>query len=801
MKTKNFLKFFTLAAVLLVFACAKDEFVAVDGVCPLILTTTPIDGAVDVPLDQVISVTFNKAMNHSTINANSFTVSDGSPLVGTMTFEDTEIGTTVFFTPTTNLNLDTTYTGKVFTTVKDTNGNALQVAYVWSFSTGSVLAPVVLSTDPDSGAINVVLNKVIKVTFSQVIDPLTITSESFTLRNGTSLIAGDFTFDGAIVYFTPLAELSSSTTYTATITTAVTNLEGVALANNYVWNFSTGSLLAPTVISTDPIDDATDVVLNKVISATFSEVMDPATITSNSFKVLDGTTAISGNFTFVNAIVRFTPTNPLTPNTTYIATITTAVANPAGVSLAGDYIWNFSTGSTVAPTVIETDPVDEAIDVPLNQIITATFSEIMDPATITSTSFLVNNGSSNINGTFTFNGAEVLFTPSNPLTLNTIYTATITTAVKNPAGVSIANDYIWKFSTGVSLAPTVISTDPEDNETNVPLNKVIIATFSEIMNPATINATTFSLMNGTTNVSVTFGFNGVDVSFTPVSPLLAGITYTATITTGAQNMDGIGLEVDYVWEFTTANSSTLPDTGTISEFGGFGGNAGLTNQGINTVINNGGIGTTAASTLVTGFHDGLTGDIYTETPLNVGLVTGGIYTAPPPPGTETSFAIAQQALLDAQELYTAISPAAMPGGTDPGAGELGGLTLAPGVYQSASGTFNISNGDLTLDAQGDPNALWVFQSAAGLTVGIAGPTGAKSVILINGANSANVFWQVGSAATINGAGGGIMVGTIVSMAGVTLSTADNMVQTVLNGRAISLVASVTMVNTTINVPN
>jgi hypothetical protein len=142
----------------------------------------------------------------------------------------------------------------------------------------------------------------------------------------------------------------------------------------------------------------------------------------------------------------------------------------------------------------------------------------------------------------------------------------------------------------------------------------------------------------------------------------------------------------------------------------------------------------------------------------------------------------------------------MPGGIDAGAGELGGLTLPPGIYKSASGTFNISNGNLTLDAQGNPNATWIFQTAAGLTVGIAGPTGAKSVILINGALPKNVFWYVGSAAIINGAGGGTMVGTIIANSGVSFSTAGNTVQTTLKGRAISLVASVTMVNTTITIP-
>src|SRR6185436_3841466 len=173
---------------------------------------------------------------------------------------------------------------------------------------------------------------------------------------------------------------------------------------------------------------------------------------------------------------------------------------------------------------------------------------------------------------------------------------------------------------------------------------------------------------------------------------------------------------------------------------------------------------------------------------------------PPTPGNATSFAIATNALIDANNAYLSISPASQPGGTDPGAGELGGLVLAPGIYKSASGTFKITNGNLTLDAMGDPNAVWIFQTAAGLTVGVAGPSGARSVTMINGALPKNVFWYVGSAATINGAGGGIMVGTIIASAGVTFSTAGNAVQTVLNGRALSLNASVTMVNTTVNVP-
>jgi hypothetical protein len=190
---------------------------------------------------------------------------------------------------------------------------------------------------------------------------------------------------------------------------------------------------------------------------------------------------------------------------------------------------------------------------------------------------------------------------------------------------------------------------------------------------------------------------------------------------------------------------------------------------------------------------------------NIGTVNGKIYTAAPPPtvacpteGTAATFAIASQARADALTAYNAL--VAQPGGPDPGAGNLANLVLTPGVYTAAAGTFMIQGGDLTLDARGDANAVWVFQMATTLKVGGPGAAFPQSVTLVNGAQAKNVYWQVGSQATINAAGGGTMVGTIIAQAGVAVSTAGNVAVVTLNGRALSLGASVTLVNTVVNVP-
>src|SRR3954462_10894905 len=261
-------------------------------------------------------------------------------------------------------------------------------------------------------------------------------------------------------------------------------------------------------------------------------------------------------------------------------------------------------------------------------------------------------------------------------------------------------------------------------------------------------------------------------------------------------------------------AGAVPGLGAASAFGGLGGNAGMTNQGTSTVITGAqgqpvSIGTTGASTLMTGFHDNsvpytplVSGCAYTETALNQGAVNGSILTAAPPPtiscpaeGTAATFAAAQAAAAAALAAFNDL--AGRPGAADPGA-NLGGLTLAPGIYKTASGGFLLTGADLTLDAGGNANAVWVFQMANTLTVGAAGAP--RSVILAGGAQPKNVFWQVGSSATINAAGGGTMVGTIISSAATSFSTPGNAAITTLNGRALALNASVTMVNTVINVP-
>ncbi|WP_426092306.1 Ig-like domain-containing protein [Flavobacterium sp. DSR3-2] len=560
--------------------------------------------------------------------------------------------------------------------------------------------------------------------------------------------------------------------------------------------------VCPVVVSTVPVNGATNVPLDQLISVTFNEEMNAATINQSSFTLKNGTSEITGAVSYSGTTATFTPSALLKPNTTYSARITRTVTDLTGNALQTETNWTFSTGLTITPMVTFTDPANNATNVFLNKVVSANFNMPMKSSTITATSYTLKQGTTAIAGTVTYNGTTAIFTPTQPLTPNTVYTATIAKSVTNLDNTTLVSDYVWKFTTGALVAPTVTSTDPINDETGIRLNKTITANFSMIMNSSTISRTTFTLREGTTVIAGAVTYAGSTASFKPTNALLEGRVYTATITTGAISATGVPLANDYVWKFTTLILNTpAPTTGLF--FGVFGGNAGITNQGLNTRINNGGIGTTAASTLVTGFTDRLASpnEVYTVTPLNNGLVFGGIYAAAPSPGNALKAQKALEGLNEARALWNSISPAAKPGGSDQGSGELGGLTLAAGVYKSASGSYKITNGDLTLS--GSATDVWIFQAESSLTVG--SPAATRNVRLTGGALAKNVYWYVGSAAVINYAGGGVMTGNIIAEDGVTLSSPGSSTtlpgqETVLNGRAISLIASVTMVNTIINIP-
>jgi hypothetical protein len=619
---------------------------------------------------------------------------------------------------------------------------------------------------------------------------------------------------------------------------------------------------APTVTTSSPNDAATTVpITTSVVTASFGEPVAP--ITGANFTITcdapctSPTGAVTLDATNEVASFTFTGGTTLEPLTSYKATVSGTTSSSSGITMAAPFVWTFTTGAapdTTRPSVTQTTPATTTpgptTGAALNSSIVVSFSEEMAPATINMTTFSLTCSApctaSTGSVTYVAGSKSAVFKPLTPLDAVTTYTARITAAAEDLAGNGLAgnqappaaaSDYVWTFATGATsdtTAPTVMTTSPVGGATGICINKTISATFSEPMDPSTITTATFGLaVIGGAAVAGAVAYDAPMhiATFDPDLNLTGtpATNYTVQIKGGAngvKDLAGNALAADKMSTFTTDSSScaSAPSLGTAAPFGSFGGNATLTNDGLATIIN-GDVGVNASSTSITGLHDS-GGNVYTITTNNNGLVNGLVYTLTDPPGSVAAAAVTQ-ARIDALLAFNSISPAALPGGIDMsslaqcpscggaggGSDELAGRTLPPGVYLSTTGTYDIggvgrTTANLTLDANGDTNAVWVFQTAAGvgtLTVGLTGPATPAvpiNVLLIGGAQSKNVFWYIPAGASIGT--GATMVGTMLADASITMSTTGGSpptaVLTTLNGRAIAMTAGVTMTNTIVNVP-
>jgi hypothetical protein len=473
--------------------------------------------------------------------------------------------------------------------------------------------------------------------------------------------------------------------------------------------------------------------INSQLAVTFSEEMNPATINSTTFILKQGSTPVAGTVSYVSGTAIFTPATALTTNTLYTATITTGAKTTEATdlddnALAANFVWSFTTSvSTDAtrPDVSSTIPASNATGVPINSKLAVTFSKAMDPATITNTTFTLQQGITTVTGTVSYVNGTAIFAPATSLTTNTFYTATITTGATDLASNALASNFVWNFTTGASTdttAPTVTSTIPAGNVTGVPINQTVNATFSKAMDPATITTANFTVTGpGATTVTGTVAYVAASqiATFTPDSNLAPNTTYTNTITIGVTDLAGNALATKHVWIFTTG---TQIETNLLS-------------------INLGSASTFAimATAAITGGGDQINGD--------VGLSPGSAQGIPP---SEINGVIHVDdlAIIDAQNaLLNAYNDAVSRSvNAQTLQGNLGGLTKTPGLYVNSS-SVEISgtgaNAILTLDAQGDANAVFIFKMASTLTIG----TG-TSIVLSGGAQAKNVYWQVGSSATL-----------------------------------------------------
>ena len=562
----------------------------------------------------------------------------------------------------------------------------------------------------------------------------------------------------------------------------------------------------PEVISVTPLSGATLVGRSKVnsiivsdqavrtsiVTATFNKKMDPKTINESSF-TLNGNSPVAGTVTYTDSTATFTASSRFVDNTTFTARITTAAKDLMGNALQQDYVWVFSTGTTILPVVVATSPFMNETGVELNKTIVANFSVAMDQSTITKTTFTLSKGTTLVDGVVSGLGNNVSFVPTVALSPLTVYTAKITAAVKNMDGISIAKDTTWTFTTvnvfnlNITALNGTVTKSPNATSYNSGTNVILTAspaigyTFSSwsgdatgSKNPLTVNmnskkditanftsnATNFSLsvnsVNGTVSKNpdqLTYVI-GSNVVLTPTPN--AGYTFTSW--SGDASGSAVPLTVNMNanknitanYTASQANGPGIVDLKSAADFTVLS-KTGISTIGVTSITGNIGV-SPAMATALTGFSLIMDPTNQFSTSLYViGKVYASDYTLAPPSKMTTAISDMESAFTTANGMTTTVI-------VDKGAGNISGMTLAPGLYKWSTGLL-ITNQGVTLS--GGPNDTWVFQIAQGLTV-----DNTAIIHLTGGAQAKNIFWITASEAVIGSDvdfSGNILSQTLISL--------------------------------------
>ena len=489
---------------------------AADTTAPQVVGMSPANGASGLPLNALIVLQFNKALNAISVSNGLHVESGGQPTSGAIALSSSNQQVT--FTPLGGLAPNTTYSVITTAQITDVGGFALANPGSFSMTTGTAndtTTPSVVGVSPGNQSTGVPTNGVVQLQFSKAVDPLTVTSSTFQvstygvgiLQSGTVSVSAD----GLTATFIPTGLMNSYTRYYLRATDGIADWEGHALSS-FGSYFTTGGAAdssSPMVQMISPANGTSGIPVNLRLDVVVSTPLNPASVSSNAIVLSAGGTAVAGTVSLSSdgMTLTFVPSNLLATSTTYSVSVG-GVTDQSGNELA-TFTSTFTTGAssvanTTQPLVLSANPANGATGVSVNDPVVLTFNEPIDATTVSGTSapISVSGLSGVLSGSYAVDstGTLVTFTPLSPLPAN----ATIVVQVNSGGVLDLSgngsNSYYGTFSTGIGVdatAPAVILVTPANAATGVTLNTPVTLTFSKSLNRNTINATNLGvLVNG-----------------------------------------------------------------------------------------------------------------------------------------------------------------------------------------------------------------------------------------------------------------------------------------------------------------
>jgi large repetitive protein len=561
----------------------------------LVTSQRPGNGATGVSLNSSVVLYVNETLNTGTVPGALHVSQNGVLVSGTVTVRDN--GQTIQFVPAGPWQKNAFIQVFLDSTALDSDGNTV-TSYQGSFRTvvdTTTVTPQILSLSPASNSTAVPLNPVVEWQYNEPLNPSTVNTNTVLLQNANTgqFVAGTVTLDsgGAFIRFVPTVGLLAATPYNMQ-TTGIIGSNG--LAGGFTSSrFTTGSATdttAPVVTLVAPPDNAANVPVNAIVHVRFNEPVNPLTVSAGTIQLTTGTvTSVASSISFSNnnQDVILTPQDPLPDNTAMTIKVT-------GVEdLAGNQVvvknTAFTTGAgpaAVQPQVVNENPFSNATNVPLNTLITLQSNVPVDPGSVNTGTFTVNDntvgGSVAGNTSVSADGMTINFLPSAPLGVSRNYSVFFSNrGITDLAGNLLAccNFSFTASPMSNSAAPTVLGVSPANQLTSVPINAQVVIKFSEPVDALTLGQVMLSGPSGNVNAAFSLSNGQTMLILTPVVPLIASTQYTLSIA-GVQDLSGNVMTSPVSATFTTGPGADLtrPSVTTVSPANG------ATLVAVNTVI-------------------------------------------------------------------------------------------------------------------------------------------------------------------------------------------------------------------------
>lgn len=431
-------------------------YIAPDETPPTVLTVSPASGASGVSILSNVMVTFSEPINTSTVDVNSFVVSESgsSSIVSGAITSNSGMDEFTLTPESGQLVPAKIYRATLATSITDIQGNGLATSGLWNFRTRSGMS--LISVQPTSGTSGVSPESTIAATFSQPVASGTITTSAFTVRSGavSTVNLSGVTFvdtdDPTTAYLVPYSGIVKvSGTYFVRVGTSITDIEGVPLNQSGVWSFTTQAgppppdTTPPRVSGTTPVSGASGVSITTNITVNFSEQVQSGTVnTTNLFVRLSGQSALPATVSLAADLKTATinPTSDLAFGTVYHTNVLSGVKD-----LSDNFLSPYLSGKqfTTVPltqlVVSGTSPTSGQEGVSTNTNVIITMSQPVQSGTVTTSNIFLRQSGNNtpFNIDVLTLGADlktITVIPELGWQEGTIYFINVTSGVKSTSG-------------------------------------------------------------------------------------------------------------------------------------------------------------------------------------------------------------------------------------------------------------------------------------------------------------------------------------------------------------------------------